>query len=135
MRGWCLAAKGQAVEGIPIILDGVAIYSATGARLLLPFLLIPLAEAYGFAMQPDQGLKRIVEAAKLVEATHERWGEAEMNRVWGTLLRSMGDHTGAEDAYRALAVARRQSAKFWELRAALDLARLRRGSGQAQRSP
>jgi predicted ATPase len=43
----------------------------------------------------------------------------------------MHDHAGAEDSYRdALAVARRQSAKFWELRAALDLARLWRDQGR-----
>ena len=37
----------------------------------------------------------------------------------------------AEDSYRhALAVAQRQSAKFWELRAALDLARLWRDQGK-----
>jgi predicted ATPase len=48
-----------------------------------------------------------------------------MHRVRGTLLLSMHEHAAAEDSYRhALTVARRQSAKFWELRAALDLARL-----------
>jgi hypothetical protein len=39
-----------------------------------------------------------------------------------TLLLSMHEYAAAEDSYRyALAVARRQSAKFWELRAALGL--------------
>ena len=40
-------------------------------------------------------------------------------------------NSAAEDSYRrALAVARQQSAKFWELRAALDLARLWRDQGR-----
>jgi len=43
----------------------------------------------------------------------------------------MHEHSAAEDSYRrALAVARQQSAKFWELRAALDLARLWRDQGR-----
>jgi predicted ATPase len=47
------------------------------------------------------------------------------------LLLAIGGHTAAEDSYqRALAMARRQSAKFWELRAALDLARLWRDQGK-----
>jgi predicted ATPase len=43
----------------------------------------------------------------------------------------MHEYSAAEDSYRrALAVARQQSAKFWELRAALDLARLWRDQGR-----
>jgi predicted ATPase len=43
----------------------------------------------------------------------------------------MHKHAGAEDSYRyALAMARQQSAKFWELRTALDLARLWRDQGK-----
>jgi predicted ATPase len=43
----------------------------------------------------------------------------------------MNGHAAAEDSFRrALTVAHRQSAKFWELRAALDLARLWRDQGK-----
>ena len=52
-----------------------------------------------------------------------------MHRLRGTLLVSMNER--AQDSYRhALAVARQQRAKFWELRAALDLARLWRDQGK-----
>jgi hypothetical protein len=41
------------------------------------------------------------------------WAESEMHRMQAKLLPAMGDHTAAEDGYQqALAVARRQSAKF-----------------------
>jgi predicted ATPase len=67
----------------------------------------------------------------LIETTQERWAEAEIRRVRGTLLLSINGHAAAEDSYRhALAVARRQSAKLWELRAGLDLARLWRDQGK-----
>ena len=43
------------------------------------------------------------------------------------------EHAAAEHNYHcALAVAQRQSAKFWELRAALDLARLWRDQGKRE---
>jgi predicted ATPase len=67
----------------------------------------------------------------LVEATQERWAEAEMHRLRGTLLLSMSKHAEAENSYRqALSVAQRQSAKFWELRAAMSMARLWRDQGK-----
>ena len=54
-----------------------------------------------------------------------------MHRLRGTLLVSMNERAAAEDSYRhALAVARQQCAKFWELRAAFDLARLWRDQGK-----
>src|SRR5690348_2347731 len=78
----------------------------------------------------EDGLNSLAEAASLLEMTQERWAEAEMHRVRGTLL-SRCELAAVEDSYRqALTVARRQSAKFWELRAALDLARLWRDQGK-----
>jgi predicted ATPase len=57
--------------------------------------------------------------------------EAEMHRLRRTLLLSMNEHAEAEKSYReALSVAQRQSAKFWELRAATSLARLWRDQGK-----
>jgi len=131
MRGWCLGAVGQPVEGMPLLLQGIANRRATGANLLSPFLLTMLAEANGNAGEPEQGLDRLAEAAKLVETTQERWAEAEMHRVRGTLLLSMNEHAAAEDSYHnALAVAKWQSAKLFELRAATSLARLWRDNGR-----
>jgi hypothetical protein len=88
MRGWCLGAMGRATEGIPWLLEGIAIYRATGANLLLPFSLMRLAEVCGKASDPQEGLARLAEAARVVETTQERWTEAEIHRLRGTLLRS-----------------------------------------------
>jgi predicted ATPase len=133
MRGWSLGRVGQAADGIPLVLQGLAIYHATGANLTKPFFLMTLAELYGKAARPEAGLNRLAEAAKLVEATQERWAEAEMHRLRGTLLLSMSKHAEAENSYRqALSVAQRQSAKFWELRAAMGLTRLWRDQGKRE---
>jgi predicted ATPase len=97
----------------------------------MPYVLTTLAETYGLDGQPEEGLKRAAEAIALLERTQERWAEAETYRVRGTLLLSMHDQAAAEDSFhKALAVAQRQSARFWELRAALDLSRLWRDQGK-----
>jgi predicted ATPase len=130
MRGWSLSAVGRTSEGIPLLWQGLTTLRAMGSNLLLPFYLTALAEAHGMAAQPEEGLSRLVEAENLIETTKERWAEAEMHHVRGKLLVSLHEHTAAEGSYcRALAVAQEQRAKFWELRAALDLARLWRDQG------
>ena len=65
MRGWCLGTMGQAAEGIPLILEGLANFRATGCNLVMPFFLTTLAEIYGMAAQPDEGLNRLAEAANI----------------------------------------------------------------------
>ena len=87
------------------------------------------------AAQADEGLKRLADAANIVEVTQERWAEAEMHRLRGTLLLSMQERTAAEDSFRrAIIVAQQQSAKYWELRAAMSLARLWRDQGKVQQA-
>jgi predicted ATPase len=131
MRGWCLGRMGRVEEAIPLLVAGIALFSDAGCHILEPFLLTTLAEAYGMAAQPEEGLNRLAEAEALIQRTRERWVEAELHRLRGTLLLSLDRHEPAEESYRqALAVAQRQSAKFWELRAALDLARLWRDQGK-----
>jgi class 3 adenylate cyclase/predicted ATPase len=130
VRGWCLGSVGRA-EGIPLVRRGIDDLNATGCNILIPFFLTVLAEVYGTAGQPQEGLKQLVEAAKLVETTRERWAEAEMHRLRGTLLLSINEHAHAENSFRqAIALAQQQSANFWELRSATSLARLWRDQGK-----
>jgi predicted ATPase len=90
-----------------------------------------LAEAYGMLRQPGEGLNCLAEAAQIIETTEERVHEAELHRVRGDLRTAIGDRSAAERSYRqALAVAERQSAKLFELRAATSLARLWRDQGK-----
>jgi class 3 adenylate cyclase/predicted ATPase len=133
MRGWSLVSLEQSAEGIPALLQGLTVCRAGDRKLMIPFFLTTLAEAYGMAAHPQEGLDQLAEAAKLVETTQERWAEAEIHRLRGTLLLSMNERAAAENSYRrALEVAQRQSAKFWELRAAVDLARLLRDQGKGR---
>jgi predicted ATPase len=67
----------------------------------------------------------------MIETTEERYHEAELHRLRGELLNATGDTSAAERSHhQALAVAQRQSAKVFELRAATSLARLWRDQGK-----
>ena len=130
-RGSALSALGSVDEGLALLTEGLAAYRTTGALVLVPHLLRLLADCYRRAGQPKEGLKYLDEAAALIEATQVRYQEAEMHRLRGEFLIAVGDPVAAEASFRqAIAVARRQSAKLWELRTAMSLARLRRDQGK-----
>jgi len=99
----------------------------TGLKLFLPRLVTALAEAYGRTGDPDRGLEHISDAFAEMEALSEGLGEAELHRIKGDLL-LMRDASKAEEAEysfrKAIEVARRQEARFYELRATMSLSRL-----------
>ena len=66
-----------------------------------------------------------------MDEIEDRWAESELYRVRGELLRAGHDLAAAERSFsRAIGIAQQQSAKFWELRAAISLARLWRAQGK-----
>ena len=131
-RGRSLIALGQAQEGLALLTQGLAELRATGAVVSTPMLFTWLAEAHAMLGQPAEALNCLAEAARIVETTEERVSEAELlHRVPGDLLNAAGDRSGAERHYRqAIAVAERQSAKLFQLRASTSLARLWRDQGK-----
>jgi predicted ATPase len=132
-RGWGLTALGQAQEGLALITQGLSMYRATGAVLLTPSMLTRVAEAYATLGQPVEGLNCLAEAVQIIESTNERIWEADVCRARGDLLNATGDQAAAEQSYRqALGVARRQSAKLFELRAAMSMARLWSDQGKRE---
>jgi predicted ATPase len=127
LQGWVRATRLQPAEQLASMHEGMAIYRATDAALFLPHFLTLLAEAYGEAGQPDAGLRFLDEARTVMASTQERYYEAEVLRVQGTLVlaQAADQHAQAETCFQhALDVARRQQARSWELRAAMSLARL-----------
>jgi adenylate cyclase len=133
VRGWALAMEGHFGEGIGQIQQGLAGQQAAGAGIARPCFLLLLTEAHAAAGQIEAGLGVLDDAVALVERTGERYQEAEIHRLRGALLlqRSVSDAPQAEAAFQqALAVARRQQARSWELRAATSLARLWRQQGK-----
>jgi predicted ATPase len=99
----------------------------------MPFNLSCLARAYAELGKFDDAWRCIAEAMAAVETTKERLWQAEIHRMAGeiALLAPEPDAAKAEAYFeRALAVAREQQAKSWELRAAMRMARLWRYQGK-----
>ena len=131
-RGCLLALTGKASDAVQTITCGVTAMRSTGTTMWMPFWLSYLARANAEIGQPDDAGRCIGEAMAAVETAKERWCEAEVNRIAGeiALLSPEPDVAKAEAHFeRALAVAREQQAKSWELRAAMSMARLWRDQG------
>jgi predicted ATPase len=127
LQGWALAQQGQTQEGLAQLQQGLTAWHATGAETGRPNFLALLAEAYGAMGQPETGMTALTEALMLVDKTGEGLYEPELYRLKGMLLlqRSADHHAEAQACFQqAIAVARRQQAKSWELRAAMSLSRL-----------
>ena len=92
-----------------------------------PFRLGLLADICTQAGDPTEARDLLTEALAIVDRTQERWFEAELHRLRAEALLAGSPCDAAEaeaSLSRALAVAREQEVRFWELRAATSLARL-----------
>ena len=110
---------------------------ATGHTVFKPTWLSFMAKAYADNGQFKDAWRCIGEAISTIDTTKERWFEAEANRIAGeiALMPPERDAANAEAYFqRALAVARQQQAKSWELRASMSLARLWRDQGKPQQA-
>jgi predicted ATPase len=99
----------------------------------VPFYLPHLAATHGQVGQVEEGLHLLAEVLVIVDTTGERNDEAEPHRLHGDLLlrQAVSDAPQAEAYFQqALAVARRQQAKSWELKAAMSLSRLWQQQGK-----
>ncbi len=159
LQGWAWAEEGQVEEGITQIRQGLVARQAVGAEVYRPYHLALLAEVYGKAGQAEEGLAALAEALAAVEKTGERWYEAELYRLKGTLTLqsqvSLGEVSGKSTAsqdksevpnsqsptpkahaeveacfVKAIEIAQRQQAKSLELRAVMSLSRLWQQQGK-----
>jgi len=91
------------------------------------------AAALGRHGEVDEGLELVNEVLRLSQRDHVHYWEAELRRVKGELLLvgAPDDPSSAEDWFKqAIEIARLQSAKSLELRAAVSLARLWQDRGE-----
>jgi predicted ATPase len=137
LGGSIFALTGKAPDAVQAITSAITSLRSTGATLYQPRHLWHLAMAYAELGQPDDARRCINDAIDKVERSKEKWCEAEVNRIAGEVaLKSRTPDTEQAEKYfdRALAVARQQQAKSWELRAAMSMARLWRDQGKPQQA-
>jgi predicted ATPase len=127
MRGYRLAGRGKAADGLPLARKGLAARQANGSSWHDTFFLGLLAGIAQDAGEPGEGLGLLDTALAMADTTGERWFEAELYRLKGECLiaRQQGAGAAAEACFEhAIATAQKQQARLWELRAATSLARL-----------
>jgi predicted ATPase len=132
-RGWALAMQGQGEVGLEQLRQGMAAVLATGQELIRPLGLVLLAETAGQGGQVEDGLRLLAEALTMLETNGQGYLLAEAYQLQGTLLlrQAAPDAVQAEACFqRVLALARRQQARSWELRAAVSLSRLWQPQGK-----
>jgi predicted ATPase len=136
-RGKVFVLTGKASDAVRAIISGITSLRSTKATLHEPYYLLHLALAHAELGQLDDARRCIDDAMDKVERSKEKWCEAELKRVAGeiALMSPERDAARAEAYFEiALAVARQQQAKSWELRAAMSMARLWRDQGKVQQA-
>ena len=134
-RGAIQALTGKAADAIAMIPSGIAAWQSSGSIVFVPWYVAHMARAHAELGRFDEAWRHIAEALTAIEKTGETWCESDIHRIAGeiALLAPEPDISKAEMHFdRALAVAREQQAKSWELRAAMSLARLLRDQGKGQ---
>jgi class 3 adenylate cyclase/tetratricopeptide (TPR) repeat protein len=131
-RGRSLLTQGMVQDSLALLTQGLTELRKTGGIACTTMLVIWLAEAHALRGQPSEALAYLDETAQIVEATDERFAEAELlHRIPGDLRSATGDRSAAEQHYRqAITLAERQGARLYQLRASTSLARLWRDQGR-----
>jgi predicted ATPase len=126
-EGWLHSRGGEHCASVAQMREGLRQLREDGKLAFTPVYGVVLAETEAAAGQQDAAAVTIDSTLATIEQTGQRWFLSEAQRVRGELLLQSrpADIAGAEAAFtQAIEVARAQSAKRFELRAAIRLARL-----------
>ena len=133
LEGWATAASGASGSGLEDMRRGVELLREQNVLLFDGLLKMALAEAEAQAGDPDRAVAILDEALATCDRTGYRAFEAELHRARGEMLlkRDPANPAPAEEAFlTAIAVAKRQATRSFELRAALSLAKLYQSTGR-----
>jgi predicted ATPase len=132
LRGWVMAQEGATEAGLALMRQSAAERLALGVGWYQIRYLCMLAATHLQAGAAEEGLCVIAQATDLVARNNDHMWEAELRRLEGELRSAQGAcPADVESCFeQALVTARRQSAKSFELRAAISLARLWRDQGK-----
>jgi tetratricopeptide (TPR) repeat protein len=133
--GLSLIKRGQLDQGLEMMRGAMAAAKKINSKMLWTPHLGSLALAHARAGQAEAALHLLSEALAAVEDMGERMFEAELHRIIGDVLLSVQRQGEAQvELTRAVAIARQQQAKSWELRAAMSMARLWRSQSKVRQA-
>jgi predicted ATPase len=131
LSGWARLERGDARGALAGIRVSIETMEKTGAQIWVQFTRYLLAAALLAAGETEEAAEVVDHELLKLAGTSGRWYEAELHRIKGNVLRARGDLAAAEAGYgTAIAVAERQGASLWQLRAENDLASLRQAQGR-----
>ena len=133
LEGWATAAGGAIGSGLEDMRRAAELRRERNGLIFDGLLKIALAEAEALAGDPDRAIAILDEALATVDRLGFRAFEAELHRARGEILlkRDPASVAPAEEAFQAaIAVAKQQATRSFELRAALSLAKLHRATGR-----
>jgi len=150
--GWVEAERGNSQQGIEKMEQALIGYGATGAKLGTTYFLQLLADQLAKAGRIKEGLAAIAKALTYAEQSGEKYSLAELYRIKGELILKSGGLRQADKFpgtlpsksdqlsptliqaqscfAEALAIAKQQQTKSWELRACLSMDRLAQQLGE-----
>lgn len=128
-----LVLAGDYRQAIAQVEQGMQAFQSTGARLHLCYALGVLAEAHSKLGDLELAQEKIVRALEAADAANERYVESDLYRIRGDIYLAQGDaHLARQSFEQAIAVAQRQQARSWELRATISLYRLLQNTAEGQ---
>jgi predicted ATPase len=133
LNGWTAISGSDADRGTEVLRKAVAGWQKGGARLWTPMFLILEAAGQVKAGRGEAALETIEQALAICEDSSERWAMAEALRTKAYILLSTGRAKSNEIEailLDGLEIARRQQARYWELRTSRDLAHLWQREGR-----
>jgi predicted ATPase len=123
IRGLALIRRGELREGRRELQHGLTAWRASGTTIMSPYQLGRTAGGFLLADDKNAAWALLEEAFAAQVKTDEYWVHAELLRLKGELWAMEQNAEQAEQSFReALAVARDQGAKWFELRVATRLA-------------
>ena len=133
LEGWTARITGGPADGLEDMRRGVELLREQNVLAFDGLVKIALAEGEAQAGDPARAIAILEEALATCDRTGYRAFEAELHRTRGEMLlkRDPANPAPAEEAFQtAIAVARRQGTRSFELHAALALAKLYQSTGR-----
>ena len=132
--GWARGRLYEPEVGAREMRQALANYSGQGNKYLLPTFYGLLADLLAAAHSPDSALTLIEQGLAIANETGEHFSDPYLHRLRGDILLKgkPADPAPAEEAFQtAIAIAKEQGARSYELLASLSLAKLYQSTGRS----
>jgi class 3 adenylate cyclase/tetratricopeptide (TPR) repeat protein len=133
LESWVRSETGAPADGLEGMLRGLELFREQNNFAFLPLLKLALGRTEARSGDLGRAIATLDEALAMSERTGHRAFDAELNRARGELLlmRDSSNPAPAESALRtAVAIARQQGARSYDLLASLSLAKLWQSTGR-----